>query len=56
MRYVVAQTSGNFHIMERRNVGEAEVYVTIAEAYTAEGAGHIADVLNRDERTRPQSG
>lgn len=50
MKYLVARTKEVFHIMERRNVGDVEVYEPVANADTAEQAGAIADALNGAER------
>lgn len=47
MRYIVARlTNGMIEVMERRNVGEHEVYEPVAEAHTVVQAVGIADALN----------
>lgn len=47
MRYIVAKmTNGSIMVLERRNVGEHEVYEPVAEAHTVTQAAGIADALN----------
>ena len=47
MRYIVAKMSnGAIMVLERRQVGEHEVYEPVAEAHTVVQAVGIADALN----------
>lgn len=47
MRYIVAKMSnGAIMVLERKSVGEHEVYEPVAEAHTVTQAAGIADALN----------
>jgi hypothetical protein len=52
VRYIVGRVNTEFLVMERKMVGEVEVYEPIASTSGAADAGIITDSLNREERER----
>lgn len=48
MRFIVAHIKGEFHVMERKNMGEVEVYEPVIQVVGGSvEAARVADAMNK---------